>query len=788
MRRRRSRFPRASSTCAGEPPLETAKRELAEEIGKQAGDWDELFAFCTSPGFSDERVWLYLATELSDADGGAAPDEDERIEIVPWPLLAPRRRDRRLRGLKDADRAAVAAFAPRPAAVTRPSAGQGEAWQQRRVGQERGVRPANRSPWLTTEAVPSRRVSELTLDFLAYLELERGLSRNTLEAYRSDLQQFGRVPRPPRRRSARRLDRATWRRSSASSPTGHGRQGRGGAGDAAAQDRLPALVLPPPAPRGAARRRPDVAAAPTAPARTPAEGAQPRRGQPAARPADRAAAPAALRDRALLETMYACGLRASEAIGLDPRDLDLEAGVLVARGKGSKERIVPIGSKAIETLRAYLDSGRPAPGRARRRAARVRQPARRGLSRQGLYKIVQRHARDRRPRAADEPAHAAAHVRDPPARRRLRPALAPGDARPRRHRHDADLHAPVGRPPARRVLRRPPARPDRTRQHVGSCTVGPGDGHHALRRGARARYGTSGTSAAAGRSSARRPARSGSASGGSRSRRAAGRRRCTITGARRRSSMCSAAPGSRGTAAPRRRCARGTASSSAALRGGHTLHAVGGELDVLAFGPREYDEGPAFPRLGVSFAGNRFTASEPLSIDGVPIQFVREAAIGPPELPAEPGPRPATIVNARRRRASGRRAAADRSRAAQPRGRRRLDHDRPPARRGRSGQAVRAAALPLARGGAVRRSSAATASLLLDGDEHPVRPGHVVSRPAGTGVAHAFRAGPEGLTVLAYGTREPGDICYYPTSNKINFGGVRLIARIERLDYWDGED
>jgi len=69
----------------GEPPIETARRELVEEIGKQATVWRELFCFFTSPGFSDERVWLYLATDLSDAPGGAEPEEDERIEIVPWP-------------------------------------------------------------------------------------------------------------------------------------------------------------------------------------------------------------------------------------------------------------------------------------------------------------------------------------------------------------------------------------------------------------------------------------------------------------------------------------------------------------------------------------------------------------------------------------------------------------------------------------------------------------------------------------------------------------------------------
>ena len=67
--------------------------------------------------------------------------------------------------------------------------------------------------------------------------------------------------------------------------------------------------------------------------------------------------------------MYACGLRASEAIGLDVRDVDLDAGVLRARGKGSKERLVPVGREAIAAVRAYLEHGRPRARRAARRAA-----------------------------------------------------------------------------------------------------------------------------------------------------------------------------------------------------------------------------------------------------------------------------------------------------------------------------------------------------------------------------------------------------------------------------------
>ena len=70
----------------------------------------------------------------------------------------------------------------------------------------------------------------------------------------------------------------------------------------------------------------------------------------------------------------------------------------------------------------------------------------------------------------------------------------------------------------------------------------------------------------------------------------------------------------------------------------------------------------------------------------------------------------------------------------------------------------------------------------------PVRAGSTVARPAGTRVAHCFRAGAAGLTLLAYGTRDSGDIIYYPRSDKVNFRGIGLIARLERLDYWDGED
>jgi 8-oxo-dGTP pyrophosphatase MutT (NUDIX family) len=70
----------------GESPLETAKRELAEEIGKRAEHWESLGSFFTSPGFADEEVWLYLATGISDVDERPAVAEDERIDVEVRPL------------------------------------------------------------------------------------------------------------------------------------------------------------------------------------------------------------------------------------------------------------------------------------------------------------------------------------------------------------------------------------------------------------------------------------------------------------------------------------------------------------------------------------------------------------------------------------------------------------------------------------------------------------------------------------------------------------------------------
>jgi integrase/recombinase XerD len=235
-----------------------------------------------------------------------------------------------------------------------------------------------------------RSFEHQVLDFLAYLEFERGLSRNTLEAYRSDLLQFGAY---------------LARRGVDALGAGHAELSGFLTELAAGGDDRPA-VAPATLQRKAAclrsfyrhlRREELIDHDPTADLRAPRKRQRlPQvldRGEVARLlQAPRGTSPAALRDRALLELMYACGLRASEATALEVRDLDLKDGVLRARGKGAKERLVPIGREAIAAVRAYLERGRPAlVGLGDEPRVFVNRRGS-GLTRQGLYKIVQRHA------------------------------------------------------------------------------------------------------------------------------------------------------------------------------------------------------------------------------------------------------------------------------------------------------------------------------------------------------------------------------------------------------------
>ena len=244
---------------------------------------------------------------------------------------------------------------------------------------------------ITEASVQPRRLTDLVLDFLAYLELERGLSRNTLEAYRSDLQQYGEFLA---RREIDPLAVTPADLAAFVTELADGRPDRPRAAAATLQRKTACL-------RSFYRhlRRDGIIEhdptselrAPRSSARLPKVLSRDEVVRLLAQP--QGSSPAAYRDRALLETMYACGLRASEAISLELRDVDLEAGILRTRGKGSKERLVPIGGKAIESLDVYLEKVRP-------RLVGVRDDTRvfvnlrgGGLSRQGLYKIVQRHAR-----------------------------------------------------------------------------------------------------------------------------------------------------------------------------------------------------------------------------------------------------------------------------------------------------------------------------------------------------------------------------------------------------------
>jgi integrase/recombinase XerD len=240
-------------------------------------------------------------------------------------------------------------------------------------------------------AVEGPRFEQLTLDFLAYLELERGLSRNTLGAYQSDLAQLGAFLTG---RRVSPLDVAHGDLAAFLAELADGGKDRPPVAAATLQRKAACL-------RSFyrhLRREGLIDTDPTADLRGPPKTKRlPKvlsREQVAkllAQP--QGTEPLALRDRALLEVMYACGLRVSEAIGLDLGDVDLEEGMLRARGKGSKERVVPVGREAVAALNAYTTRARP-------RLVGLRVESRlflnhRGaaLTRQGLYKIIQNYAR-----------------------------------------------------------------------------------------------------------------------------------------------------------------------------------------------------------------------------------------------------------------------------------------------------------------------------------------------------------------------------------------------------------
>jgi len=102
--------------------------------------------------------------------------------------------------------------------------------------------------------------------------------------------------------------------------------------------------------------------------------------------------PGEMRDRAILELFYATGLRVSELIGLSMREVQLEVGYLMTMGKGSKQRIVPLGEAAIEAIRDYLQHGRPLLAARQDSGHLFLNRFGKGLTRQGVWKMIKRRA------------------------------------------------------------------------------------------------------------------------------------------------------------------------------------------------------------------------------------------------------------------------------------------------------------------------------------------------------------------------------------------------------------
>ena len=102
--------------------------------------------------------------------------------------------------------------------------------------------------------------------------------------------------------------------------------------------------------------------------------------------------PLGVRDRAMLELLYATGMRVSELAGLAPEGVDIQVGFVRVKGKGDKERVIPIGEVARERLDIYLREGRPHLLKGRESPYLFVNRQGRGLSRQGIWKLIKRYA------------------------------------------------------------------------------------------------------------------------------------------------------------------------------------------------------------------------------------------------------------------------------------------------------------------------------------------------------------------------------------------------------------
>jgi uncharacterized cupin superfamily protein len=215
----------------------------------------------------------------------------------------------------------------------------------------------------------------------------------------------------------------------------------------------------------------------------------------------------------------------------------------------------------------------------------------------------------------------------------------------------------------------------------------------------------------------------------------------------------------------------------------HTLRAGPDGLSVLAYGHRVRHGNTVLPRAGVAWMYTAYVDVTTIGDQRHP--FNREAEAGEPEV-GEPQPRPPSIVNA-----EDVEPYVDEHSDS-------LIHDRDLGSAvGSVGTGISHVTIPAGRLGYPPHCHsseeeifvvlAGEGTLLLGDEEHAVRPGTVVGRPPGTRVPHSFRAGATDLVYLAYGTREPNDIVYYPRSGKVSLRGVGVMGRIEPLGYWDGE-
>lgn len=215
-------------------------------------------------------------------------------------------------------------------------------------------------------------------------------------------------------------------------------------------------------------------------------------------------------------------------------------------------------------------------------------------------------------------------------------------------------------------------------------------------------------------------------------------------------------------------------------RGAHTLRGGAGGLDVLVFGQRRDPALTALPRAGIAWSFPRWVE---LGDDDAP--FAREAAAGPPECPPPAAERPPNVVALTEVPAvfDGRARRAGQAAGASATG---LNHVVLPA----DGRGAPAHCHSLEEELFVVLEGDGVLELWARGaeapEEHPLRSGDVIARPAATGEAHAFRAGSDGLTYLAYGTREPSDMCYYPQSGRVSLRGLGIALRSPEIDHLPG--